>query len=213
MARIVSTTEIGGLLIRLGRYLSAPQKASRDRGDHALAEVHPTARIYPTASLQPQGHPRERIRVGAHSHIRGELLLFGHGGRIDIGEYCYVGEQTRIWSAESVTIGNRVLISHLCTIMDNQTHPLDAGMRHEQFKTIISAGHPQKIDLGEKPVVIEDDVLIGCHTVVLRGVRIGRGAVIGAGSVVTDDVPPFVVAAGNPARVMRALTKDECSSA
>jgi acetyltransferase-like isoleucine patch superfamily enzyme len=141
------------------------------------------------------------------------LLIFGHGGRIRLGDYCYVGEQTRIWSSCSIDIGNRVLISHCVTIMGNLTHPLDPVERHRQFRAIISTGHPNSIDLGERPVVIEDDALIGCHCVVLRGVRIGRGAVIGAGSVVARDIAPMMVAAGNPARVMRPLANGEGTEA
>ncbi|WP_316159742.1 acyltransferase [Bradyrhizobium sp. SZCCHNRI3042] len=192
-----------GLLARLVRPRHLP---SADRRiDRALADIDQTAVFYPTASLHTHGHPPEALRIGAHTHVRGELLLFGHGGRIRLGEYCYVGEQTRIWSAREISIGNRVLISHMCTIMDNLTHPLDASERHQQFRDIITAGHPRKIDLDEQPVIIEDDALISCHCVVLRGVRIGRGAVIGAGSVVTKDVPPMVIAAGNPAKVIREL--------
>lgn len=173
------------------------------------ASIHATARLYPTASIQLQGLPGDRIRVGANSHIRGELLVFGHGGQINIGEYCYVGEQSRIWSAEQIDIGDRVLISHCVTIMDNLTHPIDPELRHRQFREIVTSGHPTVIDLGEEPVVLENDVLVGCHCVLLQGIRVGRGAVIGAGSVVTSDIPPMVIAAGNPARVIRSIaTKD-----
>ena len=176
--------------------------------DHAIANIHETAVLFPTASIQTNGHPPDRITVGAHSRVRGELMLFGHGGQIDIGEYCYVGEQTRIWSGGSIRIGNRVLISHLCTLMDNLTHPLDPAARHQQFRDIITTGHPRDIELGEQPLVLEDDVLIACHCVILRGVHIGRGAVIGAGSVVTGNIPPMVVAVGNPARVVRHLDQE-----
>ncbi|MBR0843867.1 acyltransferase [Bradyrhizobium liaoningense] len=170
------------------------------------AVFHPTARVY------TQGLEKERINVGAYTHIRGELTLFGHGGRITLGEYCYVGEQTRIWSAKEISIGNRVLISHMCTIMDNLTHPIDPAERHQQFRDMITTGHPRELDLDEQPVFIEDDALISCHCVVLRGVRIGRGAVIGAGSVVTRDIPPMVIAAGNPARVIRDIKPAETAS-
>jgi acetyltransferase-like isoleucine patch superfamily enzyme len=173
------------------------------------AEIDPSAVLYPTASVHLQGRAADAIRVGAHSHIRGELLVFGHGGRVSIGDYCYVGEQTRLWSASSITIGNRVLISHLCTIMDNLTHPEDPQARHAQFRHIIEKGFPLQDDLGERPVVIDDDALIGCHCVILRGVTIGAGAIIGAGSVVTRDVPPMTVFAGNPARFVRPVAASE----
>jgi acetyltransferase-like isoleucine patch superfamily enzyme len=188
---------------------SRVQTAAQSGATAQLCRADTTAVFHETARVHTQGLEKERISVGAHTHIRGELTLFGHGGRISLGEYCYVGEQTRIWSAKEVRIGNRVLISHLCTIMDNLTHPLDPLERHQQFRDIITTGHPRDLKLDEQPVIIEDDALISCHCVVLRGVRIGRGAVIGAGSVVTTDVPPMVIAAGNPAKIIRKLEAAE----
>ncbi len=188
---------------------AARRRLVRSSTRPSYAGVHSTAQLYETARVQHQGRPATDIVVGAHSHIRGELLLFGHGGRIEIGKFCYVGEQTRIWSAAHISIGDRVLISHLCTLMDNLTHPLSAVARHRQFKTIVTSGHPRDLDLDEKPIRIEDDVLIGCSSIVMRGVTIGRGAIVGAGSVVTRDVAPFTVVAGNPARFLRQLAPEE----
>lgn len=162
--------------------------------------VHPGGEI-----LATNRHHHESIAVGPNTHIRGQLFTFGHGGRISMGSYCFVGDNTRLWSAKEITIGDRVLISHNSSIFDSDTHPLDARERHRHFVAIITEGHPSRIDLREEAVTIEDDVWIGCNVVVLKGVTIGRGAVIGAGSVVTSDVPPYVLAAGNPARVIREL--------
>lgn len=105
-------------------------------------------------------------------------------------------------------VGDRVLISHLCTIMDNLTHPIDKAARHQQFRHIIERGFPSTGDLGEQPVVIEDDALIGCHSIIVRGVRISTGAIIGAGSVVTSDVPPMTSVPGDPARFLRAIVRE-----
>jgi acetyltransferase-like isoleucine patch superfamily enzyme len=159
--------------------------------------------------LAQNRHQAESITVGAGTHIRGQLFTFGHGGRITLGKYCYVGENSKLWSAARLTIGDRVLIGHNTSIFDSDTHPLNARERHRQYVEIISTGHPSEIDLREEPVTIEDDVWIGCNVVVLKGVTIGRGAVVGAGSVVTRDVPPHVLVAGNPARVVRELAADE----
>lgn len=169
-----------------------------------------SCRIYSTATILPNNRrEQESILIGKDSHIRGELLTFAHGGKITLGSFCYVGENTRIWSAQSIEIGNRVLISHNTNIFDSDTHPISAQRRHEQFRQIISSGHPAHISLNEAAVVIEDDVLIGCNAVVLKGIVIGEGAIVGAGSVVTKDVPAWTVVAGNPARVIREITPDE----
>jgi len=149
------------------------------------------------------------IKIGKNTIVKGELLNFAHGGEISIGDYCYIGDDARIWSAKGIKIGNRVLISHNVNIFDNLTHPLNASKRHAQFREIVTTGHPQDIDLGEKVVEIQDDVLIGCMSVVLRGVTIGRGAIIGAGSVVTKNVPAWTVVAGNPAVKIREIPENE----
>ncbi|CAN5416233.1 N/A [soil metagenome] len=141
--------------------------------------------------------------------IRGELLVFGHGGQLNIGEFCYVGEGTRIWAADSITIGDRVLISHNVNIFDNLTHPLSPVARHLQFVEIAESGHPRRIDLGERPIRIEADALIGASATILRGVTIGRGAIVGAGAVVTKDVPAHCIVGGNPAKLIRELEASE----
>lgn len=169
-----------------------------------------SCRVYPGAQIQPNNRQlSESITVGPNSHIRGQLFTFGHGGRITMGSYCYVGDNSKLWSAVALTIGDRVLIGHNSSVFDSDTHPLNPAARHRQYVDIISKGHPSLIDLREEPVIIEDDVWIGCNVVVLKGVTIGRGAVVGAGSVVTKDVPPHVIVAGNPARVVRELSPDE----
>lgn len=164
--------------------------------------------IYLGANIFNSYKTPDKIKVGDFTHIRGDLLIFGHGGMIEIGDYCYIGENTKIWSGLSIKIGSRVLISHNCNIFDNDTHPLDHAARHEQFKAIISAGHPAIIDLKDEPVALGDDVLIGANSTILKGVSIGARSIIGAGSVVTANIPPDVVAAGNPAKVIKNLRQD-----
>ena len=80
-----------------------------------------------TARIRNALGDSDKIVIGGHSHIRGELMIFGHGGRISIGEWCYVGVGTRIWSAASIEIGNRVLISHSVNIFDNSDPSAPGG--------------------------------------------------------------------------------------
>jgi len=152
------------------------------------------------------------IRLGAHSVVKGEMLVFAHGGRITFGEWCYLGEGSRVWSGAAITVGDRVLISHNVNIIDNLTHPMNARARHQHFRQIVERGHPRHIDLDDRPILIGNDVWIGTGTIVLRGVTIGDGAVIGAGSVVTRDIPPLSVAGGNPATVIRELIPNSDSA-
>ena len=99
-----------------------------------------------------------------------------------------------ICAAERITIGRNVAVGANSTIADTDFHPLNSMIRHQ---------HPQESNTA--PILIEDDVFIGMNCLVLKGVTIGHGSVIGAGSVVTKDIPPCVIAAGNPARVLREV--------
>lgn len=168
-----------------------------------------TTFFYSSTRIKNYRHRKEAIRLGHNAHIRGELLVLGHGGEITIGDYCYVGEGTRIWSGVKISIGDRTLIAHNVNIFDNLIHPSSARERHVHFKNIITSGHPRDIHLEDKPISIGKDVLVGAQSIILKGTNIGNNAIIGAGSVVTKDVPPFAVAAGNPARVIRMLPENE----
>ncbi len=178
------------------------------RGKPTLKKGNGTI-IAASARILNAGKESSQITIGDNSRIEGELFVFAHGGQISIGDWCFIGPASRIWSAISLSIGNRVLISHSVSIMDSLTHPIVPSLRHRQFQKIISSGHPKAIELGEKPVSIEDDVWVGAAAIVLRGVTIGKGAVVGAGAVVTKDVPPYTIVGGNPARIIRTLAPDE----
>jgi acetyltransferase-like isoleucine patch superfamily enzyme len=165
--------------------------------------------LLPAARILNASGSSERIYIGTRSLIEGELFVFAHGGRISIGDSCFVGPGTRVWSAGSIDIGNRVLISHNVNIFDSLTHPLSPRMRHAQFQAIASTGHPKSIELAEEPVNIADDVWIGAGATILKGVSIGARAIVGACAVVTHDVPAATIVAGNPAKSVRTLTAQE----
>lgn len=169
-----------------------------------------TTKFYEYARISNNLNNPSAIKIGSNSHIKGELLVFGHGGNISIGSYCYVGENTRIWSAKKIEIGDRVLISHGVNIFDNLIHPIDPELRHKQFVSIITVGQPKQITtLDEKEVKIGNDVLIGAMSIILRGITIGECSIVGAGSVVTKDIPPYTIVAGNPARVIHEISENE----
>lgn len=194
------------MLCRMAAWLHLKTAWSVAAPSPPCCRLAPTARLFPTAKILNHLLDSKRIQIGAHTFIKGELLTFAHGGDIRIGQWCYVGEGTRIWSASSIHIGDRVLISHNVNLFDNDTHPIDdPEARHLQFVSIMTSGHPDSLNLNECPVRIEDDVLIGCQAIILSGVVIGKGAVIAAGAVVTRSVEPYTLVAGNPARPIRAL--------
>jgi acetyltransferase-like isoleucine patch superfamily enzyme len=162
----------------------------------------------PRARIINIGGDSNLIRLGAHTIVSGELLVFAHGGAIDVGDWCYIGEGTRIWSGAKISVGNRVMISHGVNIFDNQTHPMSSRERHLHFREIYLKGHPREITLGDEPIVIQDDAWIAAGAIILKGITIGHGAIVGAGAVVTRNVEPMTVVAGNPARVIHQLPAD-----
>lgn len=137
-------------------------------------------------------------------------MVFADAGKITIGRDCYVGDGTRIWSAEAITIGDRIQISHNVNIHDTNSHSTDAILRHQHFIDILSDGrvNTKNFEIQSRTIVIEDDVWIGFNATILKGVRICKGAIVAAGSVVTTDVPAFVIVAGNPARIVKSLQID-----
>lgn len=103
---------------------------------------------------------------------------------------------TRLWIHESARIGNNVKIGGCVLITDTDAHPMDYVARRSSNEGTKSA-----------PVVIEDDVWVGAHCIILKGVTIGARSIIGAGSVVTKNIPADCVAAGNPCKVIKSLNK------
>ena len=149
---------------------------------------------------------KSKIIIGENTHIRGELLIFKYGGEIGIGNDCFVGEGTRVWSGESVKIGNHVLISHNVTILDTNSHEFNHFERAESFKKMVANGQSEiKGNVVTSPVIIKDYAWISVGATILKGVTIGEGAIVAANAVVTKDVPDFTLVAGNPAKQIKHL--------
>lgn len=127
---------------------------------------------------------------------RGCNVRIGHGcdfsyDSIELGNDVYIGPHAIFMSAISaIKIGNKVMFGPHVTILggDHRTNVVGAYM----FDVT------EKLPGNDLDVVIEDDVWVGAHALLLKGVRIGRGSIIGAGSVVTKNVPPYSVYVGSP---------------
>lgn len=153
---------------------------------------------------------REHLKIGANTHIRGELTVYPYGKGIRIGDYSYVGRYSVIRAGNNVSIGNHVLIAHQVTIMDTDSHEIDAEERARSHMLMLKEGHPHSPGYVKTlPVVIHDHVWISCNVCILKGVTIGEGAIVASGSVVTRDVPAWTLVAGNPAKVIKPLKKNE----
>ena len=152
------------------------------------------------------------IKIGDRTHIRGNLTTMWDAGQITIGADCYVGHLTHIWSQSSILIGNHVLISHGVDIHDTDSHPLAWKDRREDAAGILHAGrYVSPTKTVSRPIVIEDDVWICFKATILKGVTVGRGAIVAAGAVVTKDVPAGVIVGGNPAKIIAKLPDTNAS--
>jgi carbonic anhydrase/acetyltransferase-like protein (isoleucine patch superfamily) len=141
-------------------------------------------------------HPAA-VSLGARVHLcRGvklepsQLSADAGFGRIELGDHVFVGERTTIVSHARIAVGARTMIAHNCSLMD-ANHAVEAGI-----SASASPGRAAEVVIGE-------DCWLGTGVIVLAGVHIGARTIVGAGSVVTKSLPPDVVAAGVPARVLR----------
>lgn len=170
------------------------RKAGHERELRRLQSSAPGLRIDHTVHIRSPG----RLALGAEVFIDAGVVLHCGGmdwspadGGIEIGAHSYIGPNCTLFGAAGIEIGESALISPGVVITSHQhtyAHR-DVEMRSQPLR------------FGR--VVIERDVWIGANATILPGVRVGEGAVVGAGAVVTRDVPPRTVALGVPARVVR----------
>lgn len=126
------------------------------------------------------------------SNLQGAIYVEG-GASLTIGNDVGMSS-TRMWIHDSIKIGNHVKIGGCVLMTDTDAHPIDFMARRSSNEGTKAA-----------PIVIEDDVWVGAHSIILKGVTIGARSIIGAGSVVTKSIPTDCVAAGNPCRVIKKL--------
>jgi acetyltransferase-like isoleucine patch superfamily enzyme len=177
----------------------------REFGRGALwsGEIEVTVR----ANLFNHGR-KENVKLGKHVVIDGTLECY-EKGTLSIGDYSFVG-RSRIFAAHKVEVGVGVLISDNVIILDSDLHSLSASKRFNEAVAWSKGKFPNVYDgIPGESVVISNHVWIGANSVVLKGVTIGEGAIVGAGSVVTKDVPPYTIVAGNPAKIIREIPLDE----
>jgi acetyltransferase-like isoleucine patch superfamily enzyme len=179
---------------KLAQLILAAQRraggALRTWAARETAQLAPGSRLLASAAVYNIRSLRSAVQVGAGSVIAGELLTFAHGGKISIGSWCFVGASSRIWSAASIDIGDRVLISHNVNIHDCDSHPRDPAERHRQFVAISTHGHPADISsIDAAPIRIGADAWIGFNATILKGVSIGARSIVAAGSIVTKSMP------------------------
>ena len=142
--------------------------------------------------LDAKGGDNRGIDIGSNVFIGRNSIIYCQNGDIEIGDNTNIGSNCQIFSAGNVRIGNDVLMAAYSYIVGG-------GHIHEDPDTpIIRQGRTAR------GIVVEDNVWIGAAAKILDGVTIGEGSIIAAGAVVTRDIPPYVIAGGMPAQVMKS---------
>jgi len=142
------------------------------------------------------------LSIGSHCTMEGVHFAVGAEGHIEIGDYCYFTNAVLLCELD-IRIGSYVVIGWNTTIADTDFHPIAPAERIADAIALspLGKGRPRPT-FPRRPVIIENDVCIGPSVTILKGVRIGAGAFIEAGSMVTCDVEPQAHVLGNPARVI-----------
>jgi len=150
--------------------------------------------------------PREdaALRIGNRCILANQFVFDAPGGRVIVGDGVFINANTLVISRSCIEIGNAVKIGWGCVIDDHDSHSLSYLDRIKEHD-IALAGYPDPRAVGTAPIRICDHAWLGFDVVVLKGITIGEGAVVGARSVVTRDIPPWTIAAGNPARVVKEI--------
>lgn len=147
------------------------------------------------------------LKIGSQSLCNAIISFDRPEAEVVIGDRTFIGKSTLV-SATGITIGNDVLISWGATIVDHDSHHIEFEFRNDD---VVEWGKGRKdwthVAMGN--VTVGDKVWIGFNVIILKGVTIGEGAVIAAGSIVTKDVPAWSVAAGVPAKVVKTLKPGE----
>ena len=173
---------------------------------HLGAVLGDNVQIVGKLNLIVRGGVKSKIKIGNNfyfssgdsvnpiaSNLQGSIFLEKDASLV-IGDNVGMSS-TRMWIHDSITIGNHVKIGACVLLTDTDAHPIDYVSRRFSNEGTKSA-----------PIVIEDDVWIGAHCVVLKGVTIGARSCIGAGSVVTKNIPADCIAAGNPCKIIKKLS-------
>ncbi len=144
----------------------------------------------------------DALVLGAHCTMDVVHFDIGPDGHVEIGDYCYFTNAVLLCELD-LKIGSHVLIGWNTTICDTDFHPIAPAERIADALACspLGKGTPRP-HIARKPVVIGDDVWIGPNATILKGVRIGAGAVIEPGSLVTRDVPAGARVLGNPAQII-----------
>ncbi len=152
--------------------------------------------------------PGSNLRIGAETGIHCSIITEHSDAEIVIGNRSFIGGSSLI-AAKGIYIGDDVLISWNCSFYDHNSHPVPWAQRKNDVLDWYYDRPKDWSNVVRKEIVVKDKAWIGMGCIILKGVTIGEGAIVGAGSLVTKDVPDWSVVAGSPAKVIRMIPEDE----
>ncbi|MBI9063788.1 MAG: acyltransferase [Marinilabiliaceae bacterium] len=148
------------------------------------------------------GSDKNDVVIGDHAMISGALISENHG-KISLGAYVYLRENSTIGSANSITIGDYTSIADYVVILDNNNHPINPMDREIKSSSPKGSDYRKWRHSESAAIVIGRNVWIGSFARICKGVSVGDNSIIAANAVVTKDVPPNSIVAGNPSKVVK----------
>lgn len=144
------------------------------------------------------------IEIGKNCSIRGDIAIYSSSARITIGDNVYIGPGTVLECAQEIVIGDHVLISSHCNVIDTNSHSIHSEERKQDTLNLHKGlAHKNWDDVVSKKIEIGDSCWLGLRSIIIKGVVLAKGTIVAAGSVVTHNTQPFSVMAGNPARQVK----------
>lgn len=168
-----------------------------------ILSIHPSS-TFSMSRLQLQDSCV--ISIDEQSQIEGAICFDKDHALISIGKRSFINGS--LIAAQKIEIGDDVLISWGVTVVDHNSHAISFSERSQDVVNW-RLGKKDWTNVKIAPIKISNKVWIGFNSIILKGVTIGEGAIVGAGSVVTKDLPAWTIVAGNPARVIREIPEDE----
>jgi acetyltransferase-like isoleucine patch superfamily enzyme len=147
------------------------------------------------------------VLVGSNSLVQASIVFEKPGASVQVGDRSFIGGSQLI-CLDNISVGDDVLIAWGCTIVDHDSHSVVFSERRNDVADWIG-GRKNWSYVPKARVKISDKVWVGFNSIILKGVILGEGAIVGAGSVVTKDVPDWTIVGGNPARIIKEIPEDQ----
>jgi acetyltransferase-like isoleucine patch superfamily enzyme len=195
--------KLKGIAIRFLHRVIGFLEKDVSKNSTSVCQVHPSSKY---AKSKVNWQSQCSLKIDEMSEVNGSLTFDKASASIAIGKRVFMSGS--LIAAQSIEIGDDVMVSWGVTVVDHNSHAISFSKRADD---VINWRDRSKDWSNVKiaPVKISNKVWVGFNSIILKGVTIGEGAIVGAGSVITKDVPPWTIVAGNPARIIREIPENE----